>query len=45
MHGDPADRVIVATARHLRATLVTADAKLLTYGRSGHVAVLEASSA
>ena len=45
MHGDPADRIIVATARHLRATLITADAKLLTYGRSGHVAVLDASSA
>ena len=45
IHGDPADRIIVASARHLRATLVTADAKLLTYGRSGHVAVLDASSA
>ena len=45
IHGDPADRIIVATARHLRATLITADAKLLTYGRSGHVAVLDASSA
>ena len=45
IHGDPADRIIVATARYLRATLVTADAKLLTYGRSGHVAVLDASSA
>ncbi len=44
LHGDPADRIIVATARHLRATLVTADAKLLTYGRSGHVAVLDAST-
>lgn len=44
LHGDPADRIIVATARHLRATLVTADATLLTYGRSGHVAVLDASS-
>jgi len=44
IHGDPADRIIVATARNLRATLVTADAKLLTYGRSGHVAVLDAST-
>jgi PIN domain nuclease of toxin-antitoxin system len=42
--GDPADRMIVATARRLRATLVTADAKLLTYGRGGHVAVLDTSS-
>jgi PIN domain nuclease of toxin-antitoxin system len=44
LHGDPADRIIVATARRLRAMLVTADAKLLTYGREGHVAVLDASS-
>lgn len=44
IHGDPADRIIVATARHLRATLVTADAKLLAYGHSGHAAVLDASS-
>ena len=42
-HGDPADRLIVATARHLGATLITADAALLTYGRLGHVGVLSAS--
>jgi len=44
IHGDPADRIIVATARHLRATLVTADAQLLTYGRGGHVSVLATAS-
>ncbi len=43
LNADPADRIIVATARRLRATLVTADAKLLTYGRGGHVAVLDTS--
>ena len=37
MHGDPADRLIVATARHLDATLVTADRALLEYAGSGHV--------
>lgn len=42
LHGDPADRLIVATARHLGATLVTADASLLTYGRLGHLSVLAA---
>ncbi|HMO49232.1 MAG TPA: type II toxin-antitoxin system VapC family toxin [Rubrivivax sp.] len=41
-HGDPADRLIVATARHLGATLVTADHALLAYGRLGHVGVLSA---
>lgn len=30
-HGDPADRMIAATARHLGATLVTRDTKLLEY--------------
>jgi len=29
MHADPADRILVATARHLGATLVTADQALL----------------
>jgi len=31
-HGDPADQIIVATARHHQATLVTKDSKLLDYG-------------
>lgn len=35
--GDPADRIIVATARALRATLVTCDASLLAYAAGGHV--------
>ena len=39
-HGDPADRLLVATARHLRARLTTADDKLLEYGRRRHVHVL-----
>ncbi|HEY2509892.1 MAG TPA: type II toxin-antitoxin system VapC family toxin [Polyangiaceae bacterium] len=30
-HGDPIDRLIVATARHLDAILITADAKILDY--------------
>jgi PIN domain nuclease of toxin-antitoxin system len=43
VHGDPADRIIVATTRHLGATLVTADAKLLAYGAEGYVMTLKAS--
>ena len=31
LHGDPADRIIVATALSLGATLVTKDEKLLSY--------------
>jgi PIN domain nuclease of toxin-antitoxin system len=44
IHGDPADRIIVATARHLHAKLVTADTGLLAYGRAGYVPVLDASA-
>ena len=36
-HSDPADRIIVATARHLGATLVTQDKLILDYSKSGHV--------
>lgn len=40
--GDPADRMIVATARALGAELVTADRRLIGYGRTGHVQVRSA---
>ncbi len=36
MRADPADRILVATARHLGATLVTADSTLLELARQGH---------
>ncbi len=39
---DPADCMIVATARRLDATLVTRDKKILDYGAPGHVDVLPA---
>lgn len=38
-HGDPADRIIVATARRMAARLLTRDQKLLEYGRQRHVAI------
>ncbi len=38
---DPADRIIVATARDLGATLITRDRALLDYGEQGHVNVVE----
>lgn len=34
---DPADRLLISTARALRATLVTRDRKILDYGAAGHV--------
>ena len=40
--GDPADRMIVATARQSGATIVTRDRRILEYGRQGHVATLAA---
>jgi len=33
-HGDPADRLIVATARHLAAVLVTKDSKILDWAEA-----------
>lgn len=39
-HGDPADRMIVASARTLSATIATADAQIVSYGKRGFVKVL-----
>lgn len=36
-HGDPADRILVATARESGAVLLTADQAMLKYGAEGHV--------
>jgi len=41
-HDDPADRLIVATARIEDATLVTGDKRILAYGAAGHASVLAA---
>ena len=35
--GDPADRLIVATARMVSGTLITRDGRLLRYARSGNL--------
>ncbi len=42
-HADPADRMIVATARHFNMALVTADKKILDYGARGYVRTIDAS--
>lgn len=44
IHGDPADRLIVATARHHAATLVTDDQLILTYSACGHLRAQKAST-
>lgn len=40
-HGDPADRLIAATAIHLGASLVTCDSKTVTYFKKNNYKVLE----
>lgn len=44
MHADPADRILVATARHLGATLVTADGPLLEFAKQGHFVAMDAEA-
>jgi PIN domain nuclease of toxin-antitoxin system len=41
IHGDPADRFLIATARRRRIALATNDEKIIAYGRAGHVKVFE----
>jgi PIN domain nuclease of toxin-antitoxin system len=40
-HGDPADRIIVATARINNLILLTRDRKILYYGSEGYICCLE----
>jgi PIN domain nuclease of toxin-antitoxin system len=39
-HGDPADRIIIATAREYGLRIVTRDRKILDYADKGHVLAL-----
>ncbi len=41
-HADPADRLIIATARHANLPLLTADRAILDYANSGHVIAIDA---
>lgn len=40
-HGDPADRMIVATSRVLNVPLLTKDERILKYAQSGHLECLK----
>jgi PIN domain nuclease of toxin-antitoxin system len=42
VHGDPADRMLAATARILSATLVTKDERLIHYSKLRHIRAIEA---
>lgn len=43
VHGDPADRILLATAHEESAVLVTCDQKLLDYGKGRFVSVYNPS--
>jgi PIN domain nuclease of toxin-antitoxin system len=42
IHGDPADRMVIATARHLGCPVLTTDRKILAYSAQGHVQAIDA---
>jgi PIN domain nuclease of toxin-antitoxin system len=42
IHADPADRILLATARITGAQLLTADERLLHYGRGRHAQIVSA---
>lgn len=42
LHGDPADRIIIATARALACPLVTADQRINDYAARGHLQAIDA---
>ncbi len=44
MRGEPADRLIVASARHTGALLITEDRLILEYAVAGHVRALRAGA-
>jgi len=44
VHGDPADRILIATARRTGALLVTRDHQILEYAREGHLSVVDAGA-
>jgi len=41
-HGDPSDRIIMATARALGCPLLTADEAILEYATAGHLEAIDA---
>jgi PIN domain nuclease of toxin-antitoxin system len=43
-HGDPADRMIVATARVLNATLLTFDKEIIKYSEKGYLNIIRPNS-
>jgi PIN domain nuclease of toxin-antitoxin system len=44
VHGDPADRIIVATARERNWELLSADHEILAYAAAGHIRAVDANA-
>lgn len=42
IHGDPADRLMIATARDYDCPLLTADGRILEYAAEGHLKAIDA---
>lgn len=42
IHGDPCDRIMIATARSLACPLLTTDRLILAYAEAGHVRAIDA---
>lgn len=40
LHGDPADRFLIATARHMNVPIMTRDGPIRNYADGGHVSVV-----
>jgi PIN domain nuclease of toxin-antitoxin system len=40
IHGDPADRLLIATARYLGMPIVTRDRQIAAYAAAGHIQVV-----
>jgi PIN domain nuclease of toxin-antitoxin system len=43
IHGDPCDRIIIATARSLGCPVLTADGLIIDYAAQGHVQAIDAT--
>ncbi len=42
LHGDPADRILIATCRQLKVRLLTGDSRILEYGAAGFIEAVPA---
>ena len=43
LHGDPADRILIATARFRKCPLMTSDRRILVYAKAGRLRAIDAA--